>query len=881
MPDFSFLEYPDEIEPHQDISYVFEDYLKQVANKGLRLYKEYIHTSGNKRGQSLYSHVMDLISFVERLAPIVGLSDEELGCIFLALTVHDINKVPLYNRRPDGKILKYADVATHANIQQELGSERLNVNDFFPQWQEYLDDIVYLAHAHQAAATTTTLLFNQEYIDRTKFKSRLKGPLKYLMQAADVSDNSHSGDHRDPDEVHIRDRLITHINAVMERAGREYEYRFFGHRLAELRGVITNVMHNALVQYFQEKYGKESCIDLQYYPEGVNYLLDTGISLEWNEQTLREVAERVRQRMAELQLKKLEEFIKPRPAAIVVDDAAMSTGASLNDIFDVITRAVMRKQYKLEWHQQRSTSIRNDLEAALGNADTSVELKEQIASILQQPGILPDDETDLKRGEFLSAYRKFLEDHRADELKALKQDTWTRIYRLFGLPESHYALYQLVDPYRRGYFTSRDLPAISLNEMKDAALRDTAELDQQAAQAKVGKKAKKAKEHIADQPAVAESEEVVTTQFDVAYIVDYLKRNLEVWDSGENATSQPIMVVSFGDSLRQYANAKRPYEQCCHCGSALPAGEWMAAQVPANIGVQSFSNRLEGGSSREPKRNVCDVCRAQFILEKLAWRAHRDKQEMEQTTFYLHLFPYAYFTRPQLTAWWLSVERLRDADHSAFFLNTGDYFRTLARMQTDLRIQGVKTGINGLSIPVLSDTISNTPVLCIVAPGSNYGLQFLLALEKAVILVRWFECRAILSKSPVPPLNLAHEKTEEGEPVVLMVDGMPRNLSWLLPQTSIGRSMFDKVLVRKLYLLHQLSEKLYYVDPKSKDKSNRIPHDLATAAADDPLALYYEADRLIEKKIAAEKSKGAGAPELQAIHLSGTIAPILDNLIKL
>ena len=36
------------------------------------------------------------------------------------------------------------------------------------------------------------------------------------------------------------------------------------------------------------------------------------------------------------------------------------------------------------------------------------------------------------------------------------------------------------------------------------------------------------------------------------------------------------------------------------------------------IGVQSFSNRLEGGSSREPKRNVCDVCRAQFILEKLA-----------------------------------------------------------------------------------------------------------------------------------------------------------------------------------------------------------------------------------------------------------------------
>ncbi len=875
MPDFSFLEFPDDIDQSQDISHVFKDYLKYIVNRELQLYKQYIHTEGDKQGQSLYSHVMDLVSFTDRLYPVIGLSDEEMRCTLLALTVHDINKIPLYGKAANGWNVKYADAATPANIQREL--ERLEVGDFFSRWREYLRDIVFLAHAHQAASTSTAILIDQRYIDQTMLKSRLKGALKYLMQAADVSDNSHSGDHRDPHEVHLRDKLLIHINAIMSRAGHENEYRFIGHRLAELRGIITNVIHNELVSYFQEKYGEDACIDLQYYPEGVNYLLDKRITFEWNERMLREIAERVRHKLASIQLKKLAQFIKPKPAAIVVDDAAMSIGASLGEIFEVITLTVMGKQYKSERNLERNASTRNDLEEALADAKTSLELRERVTSILQQAEFVPGDDAVLKRGEFVSAYRKFLEDHRSGELKAIKEDTWTHTYQLFKLPEANYAIYDLINPYRRGYFTACDLPEMSLDEMKDTALADLAQLELQATQAKAGAKVKKAKRDAIDQQLTLENEEVVTTQFNVEYIVDYLKRNLEVWDS---VTKQSMTALDFGDTLRQYANTKRLHEQCCYCGSALKADEWMAVQVAPNIGVQSFSNRLEGGSSREPKRNVCDVCRAQFILEKLAWRGHRDKQSSEQVTFYLHLFPYSYFTRPLLRAWWLSIEKLRDADHSAFFLDTRSYFRTLQRLQTEVRIQGFRTSTNGISLPTLSDTISNTPVLSIVAPGANYGLQFLLALEKAIVLVRWFECRAILSRSPVPPLNLAHEKIDGKQPVVLMVEGMPRNMSWLVPQTSLTRNNFE-TLVNKLSLLYQLSEKLYYVDPKSKDKTDHVPHDFATAAADDPMALYFEADRFIEKKVAAEKSNTSGAPELHAIQLSKVVAPILDDLVRL
>lgn len=300
----------------------------------------------------------------------------------------------------------------------------------------------------------------------------------------------------------------------------------------------------------------------------------------------------------------------------------------------------------------------------------------------------------------------------------------------------------------------------------------------------------------------------------------------------------------------------------------------MSAQVPASIGVQSFSNRLEGGSNRDPKRNVCDTCRAQFILEKLAWRSHRDKRGDEQLTFYLHLFPYAFFTQPELHAWWLSIEHLRDSDHTAFLIDTKTYFRKLESSQGEVDIQGYRTSVNGLGLPTLSETMSNTPILPIVAPGENYGLQFLLALEKAVVLTRWFECRAILSRSPVPPLNLSHEQVD-GKPTVLMVEGMPRNMSWLLPTTSLD-PVGVETLCERLSLLHQVAEKLYY---KGGD-FDAVPHDFAVAAADDPLALYYEADRLIEKKITHEKGKVASSAEQQAIYLSRQIAPMLKKLVE-
>jgi len=874
MPsDISFLEFASDSDMDASSSTVFSDFLLYIANKKMRSYKQIIHTRGQKQGQSYYSHVMDLVSIAEKLRLPVGLDEAEMRCVLLALTIHDLNKVPPYDKRPDGKEAKYADAASAQNIQSEM--ERLEVGEaFFPEWREYLQDIILLAHFHQESATGTTLTLDQRVFEQCKLRSgRLKGPLKHLMKAADAADNSHSGDHRDPHETHIRDKLLQHINSAMP----ERQYRFFGHRLAELRGLFTNVIHNELVTYFQERFGDGACIDLQYYSEGVNYLLDKEIALEWTPDTMREVSARIESRLAAIQLEDLAQFIKARPSGIVVDEAAIASGATIAKIFNVILNTVHRKQYKPEWREERNTYARNDLQEALANTKYSAELKEQVVKLLQQADLVPIEEDALKRGEFASAFRKFLEDHRTNELKALKVDAWTRTYRLFNIPESNDQLYKLIDPYRRGYFIARDMADIDLDEMEEVALADIDQLEEQAAQVLASVKANKP-EVSKTQSMFDEYKEITGEQLENGYLAEYLKVNLEVWDTGssshgQSALSRPIMTTDFGENLRQYAS-KRQYEQCCNCGTALKASEWMAVQVPTSIGVQSFSNRLEGGSLRDPKRNVCAVCRAQYILEKLAWRSHRDKQGSEQVTFYLHLFPYAFFTQPLLRAWWVSINRLRDSDHTAFLVSSREYFRNFNELQEDVQIEGHRTTTNGLGLPILSEAISNTPVLPIIAPGDNYGSQFMLALEMTVMLVHWFECRAILSRSPIPLINLSNEKIDD-KPVVMMVDGMPRNMSWLVPETSMYRQQVE-LLCSRLSQLHRLSKALYYMGSKSDD----IPHDFAVAAADDELALYYEADRLIEKKIDAEKGRMKISSEQYAITLSRQVAPILQKLVE-
>jgi CRISPR-associated protein Csc3 len=866
-----------------DSSTVLKEYIEQIANKRMLAYKRRIHTGG-KTGQSLWSHVMNLVTTIEQLRPLFHLNGNEMRCLLLALTVHDINKLPAYGKRENGWDAKYANAASITNLEEELTA--LEVERFFPEWKSYLNDIKYLADAHQVKSPQESSS-NQVHVEQCMLDpDRLEGPLNRLMKVADVADNSHSGEYLKQDEKHIRDKLSDHMNAALSAMGDPRRYRFVGHRLAELRGLMTNVIHNVLVSFMRETYGREACIDLLYHPEGVDYLLDKRVSFQWSSQIQHRLAEEVGQQFAQMQANQLSQFIKAKPSGITVDDAAMESGSPIDAIFTCITNTVVRKQYKAEWREQRNAFVRDDLEAFLNGQDENTELREQVSAVLKERELVPLDEDALKRGEFAMAYRNFLKDHRDEELKAIKQDAWSRIYRLVQLPETDYSLYQLIDPYRRAYFLARAIPEQELSDMMEAALADLEQLTEQAQAAQATRKVKSkptASSPQEEQETVnAGMGHVPAQTFDVTFLVDYLERNLQVWDSLPTVPVQ-AQTINFRDSLRRYADSKRPDRQCCYCSSSLPAEEWMAIQVPSSLGVQSFSNRLDGGSLRDPKRNVCAVCRTQFILEKLAWESHRDKQGGELVTFYLHFFPYSFFTPPFLHAWWLSIKNIRDTqNYRALFLNTSDYLlqwhdhpKYFDNWQRDYgqfqeKVRYTSRGLEGLGIPAYSETISNTPVLPLIVSGNNYGLKFLLALEKTVVLARWFDCRILLSRLPTPLLNLANEKLGD-DPIALLIENVPSSMSWLLPQNIFTRKDL-KWLCTKLGTLHAIAREL-----ATDGDQLLLVYDLVSAAAHDPLTLYHEVDLLIEQK--ATQRKG-GKTENQAIHMTSVVAPLLKSLLQ-
>ena len=106
----------------------------------------------------------------------------EMRCVLLALTIHDLNKLPQYGKRADGRDEKYDDAASPKNIRAEL--EQLQADEFFPEWRDYLQDIVLLAHSHQEAATGTTLTFDQRVFDTCKLRpARLKGRVEALDES--------------------------------------------------------------------------------------------------------------------------------------------------------------------------------------------------------------------------------------------------------------------------------------------------------------------------------------------------------------------------------------------------------------------------------------------------------------------------------------------------------------------------------------------------------------------------------------------------------------------------------------------------------------------------------------------------------------------------
>jgi CRISPR-associated protein Csc3 len=180
----------------------------------------------------------------------------------------------------------------------------------------------------------------------------------------------------------------------------------------------------------------------------------------------------------------------------------------------------------------------------------------------------------------------------------------------------------------------------------------------------------------------------------------------------------------------------------------------MAGDVRDDITVQAFSNRLRGGPG-DPKKNICALCRFQFLLERLNYPPVRG----EKIT-YLHLFPYSFLTEPFIAGLRVGIDRLRreNVAERALFLRTSD---AVAAMGTDKPLRLDFTGRTksgnpqpyGLYLARFSDTVGNRIIFPLNPAGANDSERFLFALWNAMLLQKHFGCKVLLSDTPVATLD--------------------------------------------------------------------------------------------------------------------------------
>ena len=868
-------------------------YYQEVANGPMTDYRRIVQ-GGNKQGQNYYTHILDGINTFHklRLAGVAEINDLEEQVLFGAFTIHDINKIPPYGGR-DVK-LSYTNIATPENIQTEL--ERIDFRRFFPEWQEYLEDIwlITILHQHDSAPLIDLNQKNHNY--RLNYQRLLE--LGKLMYAVDNLDLSHT-----LAENHHKDNFLAQVNAISER-----RWRWVTHRLGENRGLLSNLIHNTVVKYLKERHTHNNqtvIADLLYYPDGVAYLIPEREPFTWSHSDTLHVAEQLAQIIADKQRNGLYQLIKAKSSGIKVPDSAIESGASYIDILYVLRKRVEQKSWKTKWHEEYNQRLLPDIENAARNPDPVIALQAN-ALINSSKPIVPLEQSLFKRGELALAYRNLLQDHLKKELKKKYNcDPWTHVYGLLNLPADHYALYNQVDSFRRGYFIARD-STYDIEVLFERMLADLSALT-------------------GEQVSAVQSDEYL----------NYLTNNLEIGGTG--------IVRDFALHLRRYS--KDQYKQCCTCSSSLKTVELMESEVPESIGVQVFSNRLRGGA-RDPKRNVCPICRILFLLEKLTCVTYNRKQKRGEkklrelyTSFYLHFYPYSFFTAPYLDAFYSTLKRVCHEDNTSFFLKRENYFKQWeVQLQRNLGSEAVKraeqiidnstqpftgysTKVNGLNVPDFSEAICNTPTLPLNAPGENYTEQFLFALTQALMIADFFGCRVAMSRTPIPLLTDEYMVEQK---LAFFVDGVPLNLRWLLPADAYrsvevyrdgkqrdggaeyikrkdhwynerlddqGYAAYENI-IRRLSALLQLSQ-LLNLNIEDRDK---FVVEVAESLLDDPLSVYHIVDLTIEKKAQEAKSAHkttnknpvqqnqiAGKPvssENLAFYLSKRVAPLLAEIVK-
>ena len=772
---------------------IFERYRKHILNDGLLCYKKTIQfsmTEGGKAGESLYSHILNGILVLQDLRSIVHLTDEETKVLFTAFTIHDINKV-----QPTEQRQSYLDLTKPNIVANEMSKVKLDV--FFDGYEPYLNDIISLMQRHSGHNWTGVQALNLKNQPKFKLPMERLDQLVLLMRAADGIDLSHT-----LEEQRHKEQFLHSINTFSPQ-----QYAFWRHRVAEQRGNLTNIIHNAVAAELSERFG---LVPLLYYPDGVAYLKLKATSLQPEPNLYPAIAARVANTINSMTSAGFREFIRAINMGITVDRKCLELNLPFAQILAAIDTIIQRrtvKDDKLQALSQASIKRTRDLlakrQAKTANSNDQRAINQAIEVMLER-GPVPQTNSQMKVGELIRTYYIFLIEHFEQAIP----DAWQHIYQLLELPAERWAIYD-------GFDARMDRAYAIATEISLTADQIYQRIE-------------------ADGGSLINTQTTLDPRLPT--IEAYLKHVL-VFDGQARAAGD------FASSLPNYV--RQNSKQCVQCSLPMPTQKWGSANVRSDIKIQMFSNRLTGGPG-EPVKHICEVCLIQYLVEKLNYR-----EVSGERTIYLHMFPYSFLPAPLLEGLRATFRSLLSEDSITGAVRLADVSNSMLQRTPTLRFT-TRTKANkpqpyGLYSPRYSETLGGLITLPLNPAGDTDTERFLFALQHALLLHQHFGCKVLLSNAAVPPLD----KTAFSD---LYIDLTPLQARGFVRQNDYEHFKQGTKESGSLAKLWDQLDWLYQIREVVAMANADPVVDFIGAMADHPLRIFYLAEKYAEAKAGHQAS---------------------------
>jgi CRISPR-associated protein Csc3 len=678
--------------------------------------------------------------------------------------------------------------------------ERLGADSFFPTWRTYLADIVALIRAHSDHFHHSGELLMASHIQtQTYALGDRVRQLTHLIKGLDALDLSHTLEERQHKAT-----FLSHLNAF---SATQYELAY--HTIAEQRGILTNVIHNRIAEFMLRQMGNQP---LLYYPDGVVYLVQRGATLSIDNEDLFQIARHVADFLEGLTRGNFESFIKAGNQGIKIDEKCLELGIPFRQLWQRVDAIVQGKNYASIADMEQKARKR----AGDKIVDDETAAAQEVRGRLDREQLLPVTRSSLRLGELVRSYYIFLGKHFKKQIK----EPWSLLYEMLEVPASAQPTYGYFDPnYDRAYIIAADL-TLTYEEVMERILVHG--------------------EHLL-------GEQEVDSPW-AGVFADYIRQQVSF-------SFQLPAQASFAAYIHHYV--ANNHKQSAYSSSTLPSELWRASDVAKTIKVQQFSNRLVAGPG-DPVKNVDPITKAQFLLEKLTYPPGYDV-----TTYYLHIYPYAFYTDAYLQMWRATVRELAEQDVSALFLKTDEVLRSIFdhTRAIEFLASGVKS--NGLPLPGASEVLGNLLIWPLNAPGNNETECFWYAFTCAFAMQRFVGGRVVLTRSAVPILSAT-----EVQGIDLFTDEIPVAINGLLRKNGYSYAELAQLQV-------QLAA-IYAIQRQVGGTSDELMP-LLRSLNDGPFGIYFITERLLLKRI--KNDKKVKSPEWLVIRATQMLSDAVHLIV--